>query len=630
MEENLKRLGQIIKGNTKINYENLLEFFPTANYDEILMLVIRYFNDNIDSLSDNDIYRLFHFLDKVSTYTKIVSFSKLKIDLELFVSNIQKISKTKNIEIGNYLNNVNDIVTKFLDSKDEVAILDHNSFEFVMYIIKNVRKLEYCEEIFKNFPEILTIKKNSKYIINNVLNEYIHLILHSPDSLMINYYNQIFNFITKYSYKNIDENTKSEIISKLEKTRVDINKKNINQTTKKKIDLIINSLISRLNGSKFRIYSLNNLNLYYNININYKDYALYNDKHKRSDYTNLLTFTIDDSKSGLLDDAVSFKKNLDGTYTLGIYVADNSGAILRNTPFDKELRNRSETIYMLKNHIHLFDYDFAYKNFSLIVNTTKKVIAYIYRFSPEFDLIDFKIERAIINPKKNFSHHEVDDIFNKSRNNISNRELFEILKQLRIFIEKVGFDIDQINSYHEFKTITRNLYGTNFKNRLIDGEKSKDIGSLIISILMILTKNTVALEMYKKNYPFIYINNGFKLDDKLTNLLNNYKENPNNKEIISYIKKLPISSTYGIENLGHNGLNIEANCEITNPIRKYMSIESSRLVKQFLIDKVVLSSKDEENLRHYLDKLYKEQNQIYFNHQLYINEAKTIIKKNRH
>lgn len=629
MKKDFERIDNLFKSNYEFNYPLLLNTFNDYDYDTILLLVIDYFNSKYDVLTNEIIYKLFNYLGNITTYTKIVSFSNMKSSFDELLRNIKNLSSKKNPSLQKFLLENYNLINTFVISHNNTLTFDKNSFEFIMYMIKNVRKLEYCEEIFKNFPEILTIKKNGKYIINRVLSEYTDLIINSPNNPLINYYNQIFDFICKYSYKYVNSEERSNIIIKFENTKISLNKKEIDIKTRKKIDTTIDNIICKLNGKKYNFKDLETLQLYYNINPNSKEYILYRDYHERKDYTNKLAFTIDDAHAGLYDDAISFEKNKDGTILLSIYITDPASSVLLNSNWDKELRNKSETIYMAEHTVHLFNYDLAKEKFSLDVNKNRKVLAYLYHYTPDMQLIDFKIERALINVKKNFNNNEIDRLFYRDRNNysLSNTELLNVLKDLKIFIEKVGFDINKINRYHELKTIVRNIYGTNYKNRTI---KNNNIGSIIISILMLLVKNTTALLMEQNNYPFIYINNSFKLDDNLSNLIETYHINPNNNELIRYIKKIITPSTYGVENLGHNGLGFKANCEITNPLRKYVSLESSRLVKQFEIDKVILNSREEENLINYLDKLCKEQNQIYFCHQEYIKNVKTLIKKSRH
>lgn len=68
---------------------------------------------------------------------------------------------------------------------------------------------------------------------------------------------------------------------------------------------------------------------------------------KRVDLRNEEIFTIDGEDAKDLDDAINVKKNEDGTYTLGVHIADVSYYVKSGSKLDKEAIARGTSIYMM-------------------------------------------------------------------------------------------------------------------------------------------------------------------------------------------------------------------------------------------------------------------------------------------
>lgn len=72
------------------------------------------------------------------------------------------------------------------------------------------------------------------------------------------------------------------------------------------------------------------------------------DTKNRLDLRKEEIFTIDSEDAKDLDDAVNVKKNSDGTYTLGVHIADVSHYVKEGSLLDKEAIKRGTSIYMLR------------------------------------------------------------------------------------------------------------------------------------------------------------------------------------------------------------------------------------------------------------------------------------------
>jgi protein SSD1 len=62
-------------------------------------------------------------------------------------------------------------------------------------------------------------------------------------------------------------------------------------------------------------------------------------------------FTIDPESAKDLDDALSIKANEDGTYEIGVHIADVSFFVKPNTALDRDARKRATSVYLVQRAV---------------------------------------------------------------------------------------------------------------------------------------------------------------------------------------------------------------------------------------------------------------------------------------
>lgn len=71
----------------------------------------------------------------------------------------------------------------------------------------------------------------------------------------------------------------------------------------------------------------------------------------RQDLREQRMFTIDPETAKDLDDALSVKVNDDGTYDVGVHIADVSYFVKPNTALDRDARKRATSVYLVQRAV---------------------------------------------------------------------------------------------------------------------------------------------------------------------------------------------------------------------------------------------------------------------------------------
>lgn len=324
-------------------------------------------------------------------------------------------------------------------------------------------------------------------------------------------------------------------------------------------------------------------------------------------------FTIDGDDAKDLDDAVCVEENEDGTYTLGVHIADVSHYVKAGSNLDKEAITRGTSVYMLDRVIPMLPTELSNGICSLNEGQDRYALSVIMNINSEGKVIDSDIRKSIINVTKRMTYKTVEILIQEEQDDKNKKviekykeyqehffrmkRLAEILKKRR---EKDGYlslDIPE-------SKITLDKFGIPIDIRAYETGTSNEI----IEQFMLTANETVAERFFWLGAPFIYrvhekpeeekiaelnkylYNFGYKVKGKKDDIkpkafsmvLNEVKGKAEEGVVSNLLLRTLKVARYEAENKGHFGIASKYYCHFTSPIRRYPDLFIHRVISEYL------------------------------------------------
>ena len=320
-------------------------------------------------------------------------------------------------------------------------------------------------------------------------------------------------------------------------------------------------------------------------------------------------FTIDGEDAKDLDDAVCVDKNDDGTYTLGVHIADVSYYVQDGSLLNKEAIKRGTSVYMLNRVIPMLPTELSNGCCSLNEGKDRYAISVIMKIDLKGKVIDNDIFKSIIKVTKRMSYNDVYKIIERSDEKVLSKyepyishfdrmkELALILKERRLKEGYLSLDIPEskITLDKNGKPIDIMAYETNFAHEIIEQ-------------FMLTANETVAERFYWLELPFIYrvhekpdsdkvkelnkylFNFGYRIKGKLddvkpkafSQILEDVKGKDEERVVSNLLLRTLKVARYEAENKGHFGISSKYYCHFTSPIRRYPDLFIHRVISKYL------------------------------------------------
>ncbi|ORX38254.1 hypothetical protein BD324DRAFT_649631 [Kockovaella imperatae] len=130
----------------------------------------------------------------------------------------------------------------------------------------------------------------------------------------------------------------------------------------------------------------------------------------RKDLREERIFTIDPPTARDLDDALSVKRNDDGTYEVGVHIADVSYFVKANTALDREARKRATSVYLVQRSVPMLPPQLSEELCSLQPGVERLTFSEFFTLDQDGTVLKSEMSRTIIKSCAKFAYSDAQDI----------------------------------------------------------------------------------------------------------------------------------------------------------------------------------------------------------------------------
>ena len=318
-------------------------------------------------------------------------------------------------------------------------------------------------------------------------------------------------------------------------------------------------------------------------------------------------FTIDGIDTKDIDDAISIKKNSDGTYVLGVHIADVSHYVKKGSILDDNAFNRGTSVYLVDRVIPMIPHKLSNGICSLNPNVDRLTLSCVMNINTKGYVTDYKIFKSVINSKKQMNYDDVNSIL---EDNIVPSGYEKFVSDLKLMNELSDILRRKMvnHGYLEFNSPEPKIIVDETGKPVEIKLREQRTGEKLIENFMIVANETVAGFVEDKKLPGIYRVHDTPNKEKLGSLIKflnmkgiSVKGDINKFKPTDYQRLLKMfkgrddeiilnnmtiqtmsKAKYSDDNIGHYGIASKRYAHFTSPIRRYPDLTLHRLVKEYL------------------------------------------------
>lgn len=328
---------------------------------------------------------------------------------------------------------------------------------------------------------------------------------------------------------------------------------------------------------------------------------------KRRDMRETTTFTIDPVDAKDFDDALSLRQLKNGTWEVGVHIADVTHYVTPNTIIEQEAQSRATSVYLVDRVVPMLPERLSNGVCSLRPNEDKLCFSAVFEIDENGDILKQWFGKTVIHSNRRFTYEEAQEIIETGAGDLAEEvlklnELAIKLREKRFKNGSIAFERVELKFNIDEKGKPLSVY-----------YKEAKASNQLIEEFMLLANKRVAEYIGKKGAnksekTFVYRIHDKPDTDKLANFnafiqrfgygiqlatartisssLNNLLTNVKGKKEQNLVETLAIramaKAAYSTRNIGHYGLAFEHYTHFTSPIRRYPDMMVHRLLEKYL------------------------------------------------
>src|SRR5699024_3503284 len=170
---------------------------------------------------------------------------------------------------------------------------------------------------------------------------------------------------------------------------------------------------------------------------------------KRKDFRATPTFTIDPADAKDFDDALSFKELEDGTFEIGIHIADVTHYVQPDSLIDKEAFERGNSVYLVDRTISMLPERLSNDLCSLVPHKDRLCFSVVLTLNNKAKVLEEWFGHSIIHSDQRFSYEEAQEVIETQKGPFSKEigklnELAGILREQKFKNGAMNFDSEEV------------------------------------------------------------------------------------------------------------------------------------------------------------------------------------------
>ena len=340
----------------------------------------------------------------------------------------------------------------------------------------------------------------------------------------------------------------------------------------------------------------------------------------RTDFRPRTTVTIDGEHARDFDDAITLDRLPDGSFWLGVHIADVAHYVQEGSALDLEAYERATSVYFPDRAVHMFPSDLSTGLCSLNPDTDRLVQSCLMEIDPKGTVVRYELHDGVIHSDARMTYTDVNSILTDGDAEVSARyealvplfrdmrELFEILNRRRHRRGSIDFDLKEPEIVLDDEGRVAEIIAL-----------ERNVAHRIIEEFMLVANETVAHHLADQEMPTLYRIHeepdplkvaefeefigtlGYGLGagpeevqpKHFQKLVERMRGTPEEKPIAFLMLRTMQKARYDENNLGHFGLAAKSYTHFTSPIRRYPDLVVHRTLREARRGRVPEERRDE-------------------------------------